>query len=306
MVPGIDPKVDYAFKRLFGVERNRHLLIDLIDAVLDSPPEHRIVEVELLNPFSEQEALDDRLTILDVKARDQSGRRFNIEMQMLPHRGFRERILYYWAQLHHEQLHEGDEFHELRPTISICFVNGNLFPQVSDYRIQFNLRDARHGLVFSPQLAIYVVELRKFDKEVRQVSDALDRWLYFLRHAETMDTDAIPFQLGVPSIQRALEELQMLSQTEVERERYQRRQLAIRDDHARQEDAKREGRDEGRQQGELVDRILFCESLLNRPGSDKAELYELPLDELQQRAETLEREFRRGRNGNGNGSTETN
>lgn len=42
MIPGIDPKVDYAFKRLFGVERNRHLLIDLIDAVLDSPPEHRI------------------------------------------------------------------------------------------------------------------------------------------------------------------------------------------------------------------------------------------------------------------------
>lgn len=263
--------------------------------------------MELLNPFSEQEALDDRLTILDVKARDQSGRRFNIEMQMLPHRGFRERILYYWAQLHHEQLHEGDEFHELRPTISICFVNGNLFPQVPDYRIQFNLRDAQHGLVFSPQIAIYVVELRKFDKGVRQVSNSLDRWLYFLRHAETMDTDAIPSQLGVPPIQRALEELRMLSQTEIERERYQRRQLAIRDDHARQEDAKREGREEGRQegreegrrQGELVDRILFCESLLNRPGSDKDELYELPIDELQQRADALEREFRQGRNGNG-------
>ena len=296
MIPGIDPKVDYAFKRLFGVDHNRHLLIDLIDAVLDSPPEHRIVEVELLNPFSEKEALDDRLTILDVKARDQSGRRFNVEMQMLPHDGFRERILYYWAQLHHEQLHEGDEFHELRPTISICSVNGNLFPQVPEYRLEFNLRDAQHGLVFSPQLAIYAVELRKFNTELPQVSEPLDRWLYFLRHAETMDTDAVPAELNVPEIRKALEELRMLSQTELERDRYQRRQLAIRDDMARRRDALK--------LGALAERIVLFESLLNRPASSRDKLYELPLDELQQRADGLEREFRQGRNGNG--STEAN
>jgi predicted transposase/invertase (TIGR01784 family) len=213
--PGIDPKVDYAFKRLFGVERNRHLLIDLIDAVLDSPPEYRIAEVELLNPFSEKEALDDRLTILDVKARDQSGRRFNVEMQMLPHTGFRERILYDWAQLHHEQIREGDAYHVLRPTVSICFLNGNLFPHVADYRLQFGLRDGQHGLVFSPQLAIYVTELQKFGRPLEQVSGSLDRWLYFLRNAETMDTEALPSELDVPPIRRALEELQMLSQTDL-------------------------------------------------------------------------------------------
>lgn len=299
MVPGIDPKVDYAFKRLFGVERNRHLLIDLIEAVIEPSLDERIAEVELLNPFSEKEALDDRLIVLDIKARDQSGRRFNVEMQMLPHVGFRERILYYWAQLHHDQLHEGDQFHELQPTISICFVNGNLFPQVPDYRLQFGLRDDRHGLVFSSQLAIYVVELRKFDKDLPQVSAPLDRWLYFLRHAETMDTDGIPSELNVPTIQQSLEELQMLSQTELERERYQRRQLAIRDDMARREDARQEGLQKGRQEGELVDRILFCESLLNRPASNRDELYGLPIDELQQRADALERDFRQSRNGNG-------
>lgn len=57
MVPGIDPKVDYAFKRLFGLERNRTLLIHLLHAILQPTPEERIVTLEILNPFSDKEKL---------------------------------------------------------------------------------------------------------------------------------------------------------------------------------------------------------------------------------------------------------
>src|SRR5258708_33236246 len=105
MRPGVDPKVDYAFKRLFGRVKNVPLLRHLLNAILKLPPGSRIIDLELLNPFSEQDALDDKLSIVDVKARDQSGRLFHIEMQLLPERAFRGRVLYYWAALHQQQLH---------------------------------------------------------------------------------------------------------------------------------------------------------------------------------------------------------
>jgi len=69
MILGIDPKVDYAFKRLFGSERTKDLLIHLLNAILKPSPGEQVVDVILLNPFSDKEVLDDKLSILDVKAR---------------------------------------------------------------------------------------------------------------------------------------------------------------------------------------------------------------------------------------------
>src|ERR1700757_3088534 len=70
--------------------------------------------LKMLNPFNPKEALDDKLSILDIKARDQSGRQFNVEMQILSSRYYEKRILYYWAKLHQQQLHEGENYLVLR------------------------------------------------------------------------------------------------------------------------------------------------------------------------------------------------
>jgi hypothetical protein len=72
MIPGIDPKIDIAFKKVFGSERSGDLTAALINAVRAPPPEHRVIEVEFLNPYSDRMSLDDKLSILDVKARDQA------------------------------------------------------------------------------------------------------------------------------------------------------------------------------------------------------------------------------------------
>src|SRR5579862_3038451 len=117
MIVGIDPKVDYAFKHTFGREATRPLLIEVIDSVLVPAPGHQIRDVELLNPFNPKESLDDKLSILDIKARDQAGRQFNVEMQMLLYRHFGKRIFYYGSRLHQQQLHEGEDYPKLKPTI---------------------------------------------------------------------------------------------------------------------------------------------------------------------------------------------
>src|SRR5262249_21730186 len=148
-------KIDYAFKRLFGSEANEPLLIHLLNAVLQPPPRERVTALEILNPFNDKEALDDKLSVVDIKARDQQGRQFNIEMQLLANAEFPQRVLYYWARLHQQQLH-GSEEYELRPTISVCFVNRLLFPRVPDYHLRFRLWEAVHQVAFTDDLAIHM------------------------------------------------------------------------------------------------------------------------------------------------------
>jgi predicted transposase/invertase (TIGR01784 family) len=127
MKPNIDPKVDYVFKRLFGVNANKPLLIHLRNGVLQWPEGRRLREVELLNPFNEKEYAQDKLTIVDVKARDQGGRQFHLEMRLAVPFAFDKRILYYWAKFHQQQMQEGDYFQTLCPTISVWWLNQSLF-----------------------------------------------------------------------------------------------------------------------------------------------------------------------------------
>src|SRR6202035_1301666 len=102
--PGIDPKVDYAFKKLFGSEANLDLLSDLLHAVLQPPPGRQIVELAILNPFNEKDTTEDKLSVVDVKARDASGRLFNVEMQMVAPWFYPQRVLYYWAKIHQQPI----------------------------------------------------------------------------------------------------------------------------------------------------------------------------------------------------------
>jgi predicted transposase/invertase (TIGR01784 family) len=127
MKPGIDPTVDYAFKRLFGVDANRNLLIDTLNAVLQWREGRRLREVELLNPFNDKEFAGDKLSVVDIKARDQAGRQHHVEMQLAVPWAFDKRIVYYWAKFHQQQMQEGDYYQTLCTTVSVWWLNENLF-----------------------------------------------------------------------------------------------------------------------------------------------------------------------------------
>ncbi len=118
MIIGIDPTNDYAFHKLFGTQSHSHLTADLIDAVLDPPPGQRITSVEILNPLTDPNKLDDKLAILDVKARDQSGRLFNIETQIAIHPALPERFLDYWSNLAREAEERARQ--ELTRRVHLC------------------------------------------------------------------------------------------------------------------------------------------------------------------------------------------
>src|SRR5579872_6411553 len=232
MIPGIDPKVDYAFKFLFGNEKKPQSLIRLLNAILKPSPGEEIVAVQILNPFNDKLDLDDKLSILDIKARDQSGRLFNIEMQMVLPRNLRQRILYYWARLYSSQLQKGDDYNLLRPTISVCFVDGLLFPTTPQHHTTFRLVDTHEAITLTDDIVIHFFELPKFNLEAQDLATPLDAWLYFLRHAEKLDTEAMPETLDSPEIRQAMEALMELAQIDIQKEIYEGRLKRQRDEKA--------------------------------------------------------------------------
>ena len=246
MIPGIDPTVDYAFKRLFGLERSVSILKHMLNAVLQRWHHSLVTHLDLLNPFNEKETTDDKLSVVDLKARDQQGRHFNVEMQMLSNWIFPNRVLYYWSRLHALQLHEGQDFRELQPTISICFLNDILNRERPEYQFCFRLGEDQHpNLIFSPHLEIHLFELPKFQLQPEVLDTPLEKWLYFLRHAAILDTDKLPPSLQVPEIQQAFEELVMVTQSDRDRAKYEERFKAELDARSFKPVLLEEGRREG-------------------------------------------------------------
>ena len=234
MGTGIDPKVDYAFKWLFGREEMASLLINLLHAVLNLSTNDRIVEITILNPFTSKMALNDKLSVLDIRARDQRGRQFNVEMQMLGYLSVRQRLLYYWCKGYTEQLQAGQDYDQLRPTISVCFVDDVILPGTDDYHSHFRLFDENHAMTLTDDLEIHILELPKFNKAPGEIETALDGWLYFFRHGPELDPADLPGLIDRPEIRQGLEGLMELSHTGIEREIYEERMKARRDEATRQ------------------------------------------------------------------------
>ena len=298
MLIGIDPKVDFAFKWLFGSPRDGKLLIPFLNATLNLPPGEQITEIEILNPFNEKVSIDDKLSILDIKARDQLGRQFNVEMQMLAPIDLAQRVLYYWAELYTDQMQEGDRYQQLRPTISVCFVDGVVFRNTSQYHSTFRLRDENQGLDLTDDLSIHFFELPKFNLSADQITTPLEAWLYFLRHADRLDPAELPDTLNRDEIHRAVEALMELSEIDMQKEIYKGRLKARRDAlsqayamaEAVAETARAEA-ETARARAIVVREIRLLQRLSRHDETPTEELEAMPLESLDALAEQLEREL---------------
>ncbi len=119
----LSPKVDFVFKRIFGTEENKDVLAHFLNSVFEDSGEPLIADVEILNPFLEKEALSDKLAVLDVKARTESGTLINVEVQLWNNQDMENRTLYYWAKLFQSQLKEGDSYYALQKAVTINVVD---------------------------------------------------------------------------------------------------------------------------------------------------------------------------------------
>ena len=120
------PYSDIFVRYLRGDEKNTDLLLSFINAVNTDYNLPVIKTVLIRNPYNLREVRIDKETILDVKATDESGEVYNIEIQSSGNETFKYRALYYWAKLYSSQIETGEKYYELKPTISINLLNFNL------------------------------------------------------------------------------------------------------------------------------------------------------------------------------------
>jgi predicted transposase/invertase (TIGR01784 family) len=195
------------------------------DALLAEDLAAPITDVDILNPYNERETLDDKLTVVDVKARDAARRIFQIEIQLVVFANLAPRILYTWADLFSQQLQSGEDYRVLQPVYAIWILDATLFRDRPEYAHRYRWRDD-HGRSLADHGTIRVFELSKFDVEPVQ-SDA-ERWLKFLKDGASLDPTRLPAWMQPPIMRSAMSTLNAFSEKERDYHRYQSRQEALR------------------------------------------------------------------------------
>jgi predicted transposase/invertase (TIGR01784 family) len=223
----INPRVDIAFKKIFGVEENKDLLISLINSVVSE--EDQVVKVTLLNPYNPKNFNADKLSILDIKAEGEDGKRFNIEIQISDEADYDKRALYYWAKLYTEQLEAAEDYSLLSKAIGIHILNFTSIPEVDKYHNVFHITEKETGLLYFKDLELHTIELKKFTKNIREdlndivakVKNSLDIWVAFLTRHDLLNKDNLPSALDNPALKKALNVLDIMNFKPDEREAYE-------------------------------------------------------------------------------------
>lgn len=288
MVLGIKPTVDFVFKKVFGSPENLPVLIGLLNAILKLA--HPIVHVEILNPFSYQEFADDKLVVLDIRARDSAGRWLNIEMQVTVSAGLLQRLVYYACTMYIDQLDPGQSYADLRSAISICLLNKILFRDDTIPHHRFRLSDPEHGMEVSDSIEVHTLELTKYNLQEETIcsAPAIEQWAFFFLFADGYEPERLRELLPGVGFQQAISGVEAIAAKTEDRTMYDQRLKAQRDyqwglDSARQEgrqEGLQEGRQEGWEGGELSGRIQTLQELLGEQSSSAASLRERTIGEL--------------------------
>ena len=284
----ISPRVDLAFKKIFGVEENKDLLISLINSIVGA--EDQVSEVTLLNPYNPKNFKTDKLSILDIKATNQDGKRFNIEIQISDEADYDKRALYYWAKIYTEQLKVAEDYSKLSKAIGIHILNFTSIPEVKKYHNVFHITEKETGLLYFKDLELHTIELKKFsdssDEEladiVAKVKNALDMWLAFLTRNDLLIADNLPKELNDPNLKKAINVLNVMNFTPEEREAYEDHLKWLRIEANTIRNYEQKGEIRGRAEGENKKAIEIAKKMLskNHSISDISDLTGLSPEEI--------------------------
>ncbi len=198
----INPKTDIAFKKIFGSEQSKGILISFLNAMLyDS--QAVIEDLEILNPYLAPRIRGVKETYLDIKAKITGNKTAIVEMQVLNVAGFEKRILYNAAKSYSIQLQAGEDYTLLNPVIALTIVDFPMFTEFDPVISRFVLKEKDYLVDYlSYDLELVFVELPKFTKELEELETITDKWIYFMKSGWTLQT--VPETMSaVPEIEQA-------------------------------------------------------------------------------------------------------
>ncbi len=197
----VNPFTDFGFKKLFGEEASKDLLIDFLNQLL--PQRHQIKSLT----YTRNEQLGstdlDRKAIFDLYCESQSGDKFIVELQKAKQNFFKDRSLFYATFPIREQAQRGDWDFELKAvyTIGILDFVFDEHKHTQKYMHRVQLMEVESKEVFYDKLTFIYLEMPKFNKEEAQLQTQFDKWLYFIRHLSQLDQ--IPKALQQKIFERA-------------------------------------------------------------------------------------------------------
>ena len=192
---------------------------------------------------------------MDIRAVDESGRLYDIEMQVKKYDNYNRRTIYYLSRMYAGQLKAGEEYGALKPAIGIRFLDYVLFPEYADCHFRFEMRDRRYPeLCLTEDLALHIFEMPKADllKNKKNSDDDLAEWLYFFNHAHKEGDKNMRTHYANKNIIRAFDVLERLSADEEIRLLAEQRERALKDEASMLGAARRKGEKAGLQKGEKI------------------------------------------------------
>jgi predicted transposase/invertase (TIGR01784 family) len=176
---------DIAFRKIFGNEQKTAPLISFLNASLELEGDHRVVSVSLANPYLFPRIAGEKATVLDVRATDQSGRKFVVEMQVADKAGFDKRVQYYLSRDYSMQIDKGEDYPLLHPAYFIGILDFT-FGADSDYHTRHLIMNKATQEHLLKDIQFAFIELPKFNKEMNELETAIDRWTFFIKNSENL------------------------------------------------------------------------------------------------------------------------
>ncbi len=222
MAKYINPYTDFGFKKLFGEEGNKALLIDFLNQLL--PPHHQIKKLNFHNVEALPDTTEERKAFFDIHCQAESGERFIVEMQKAKVEYFKDRTMYYITYPIREQAQRGDWNFQLSP---IYFIGVLDFFYENEKTAVFHrgvvLKD-QFNQSFYDKLQITYLQMPAFKKTEAELESHFDKWAYFLKNLETFED--IPQILNEPIFEQAFHSAKVANFSKQEREDYEKSRLS--------------------------------------------------------------------------------
>lgn len=252
---------DFGFKRVFGSEPNKQLLIDFLNTLL--PAHHHIQSLSYKSSENLGNTPIDRKAIFDIYCQGANGDRFIVELQKAKQNFFKDRSVFYASFPIQEQALRGEWNFKLAPVYSVSILDFTFDDHIHEDKLIHivELKDQDCN-VFYDKLKFIYIELPKFDKTLEQLTTHRDKWLYLFRHLPDLEGQPRPFQ--DPVFLQLFEVAEIANFSRDEQDSYQDSLKYYRDLNNVVDTARMEGREEGREEGERAASIRIARSLINQ------------------------------------------
>ena len=263
----LDPKNDVAFRKIFGTEKNKDILIHFLNDMLNFKGKSCIDTVEFLSPILDPEIALKKESIVDVLCKDKEGVQYIIEMQVSRSKGFEKRAQYYASKAYCRQADKSGVYANLKEIIFIAIANTVLFPDKKEYKSDHIILDKNSHEHDLKDFYFTFIELPKFNKQIGELSNIVEKWCYFFKHANSTTEADIGKIIGSDQVmKRAYDALDQFYWSEPELLAYEKEIKRVWDNQAvfdaAIEDATKRGMEKGMAEGEKNKTIEIARSML--------------------------------------------